>query len=634
MTSITSIFFKLFLCVPTARHSSNPTPATVGSAVWGKHKRRSRAVTQAQAAKPRSVGRAPATARRAGRAGVIASLLTVAALLGPAEAQTVGRYDIVISEIMADPAPTVGLPAAEYVELHSRLPHPCTLSGWKLRVGNTTKELPVITLDSADYCIIVAERNLELFEALDINAISLSSLSITDGGQTLTLLQADGAVIHSVSFKKSWHTEPVKQDGGWSLEMLDERRPCLGRENWNSSTSPVGGTPGAPNAARRTVEDYEPPALERLTLLDSTTLRLFFSEPLQPLLPLQTGWCSISPSLDIAGIREVPPNFDALDILLQEAPHFGVHYRIDLASDFCDCAGNSITTRSLPFGVTQPPTAGDIVINEVLSHPFDGADADFIELYNRSGKIIDLKEVKIGSGGDTLPNKTVTVVGNGRQLFPGEYCALCKDRDHTLAHYYCPDTRVLQPCDSLPAYNNGSGIVHLTTVGLRSLDRFAYNEEMHYSGLLSTEGVSLERLRVDEPTQDEANWHSAASTAGFATPGYRNSHAGDELPHDDISVSPEVFSPDNDGFEDFAEFSLHFTKPGNRLTIQLFDRQGRLVRTLANNEYCGTDALFRWDGIDSHGQPLPTGAYIAVIQWGDGEGRSGRVRKVVGIWGN
>ena len=34
------------------------------------------------------------------------------------------RYDIIISEIMAKPTPEIGLPGVEYLELHSRLPHP------------------------------------------------------------------------------------------------------------------------------------------------------------------------------------------------------------------------------------------------------------------------------------------------------------------------------------------------------------------------------------------------------------------------------------------------------------------------------------------------------------------------------
>lgn len=546
-------------------------------------------------------------------------------------AQPIGRYDIVISEIMADPTPVVGLPAAEYVELHNRLPHPCTLNNWKLKIGNTAKNLPDIVLDSAGYCVIIAEKYREEFLPYCAHLYTLSSLSITDGGQSLTLYNEQGSVIHSVTFRKSWHTESIKQDGGWSLEMMDEAIPCAGRENWNSSTSPEGGTPGMPNAIRQDVGDYEPPEMQRLTLIDSSTIRLFFTEPVRlPLPPMD--WISIEPSVNIVEIREVPPNFNALDILIADPLSAGIRYRLCTDGSLCDCVGNVIRAECLSIGASEQPLPGDIVINEILSHPFEGADADFVELYNCSNKIIDLKTVKIGSGGDTMPNKAVIAVGSGRQLFPDEYCALCKDRTHTTAHYFCRDPRALQECDSLPAYANAEGVVFLTTIGLQVLDRFAYNDKMHYSGLSSDEGVSLERLRTDHPTQDENNWHSAASTVGYATPGFKNSQAGAELPRDDITIIPEVFSPDNDGFDDYTEFALSFTQLENRLSIQIFDRHGHPVRLLANNEYCGTEALFRWDGTDDNRQPLPSGSYVTLISWWNQEGKAKRIRKVVSIW--
>ena len=78
-----------------------------------------------------------------------------------AKGQTVSeleRYDIIISEVMAKPTPTIGLPAVEYIELHNRLPHPVSLQNWKLNVGNTVKKLPNITLDSCGYAVIIAQK--------------------------------------------------------------------------------------------------------------------------------------------------------------------------------------------------------------------------------------------------------------------------------------------------------------------------------------------------------------------------------------------------------------------------------------------------------------------------------------------
>lgn len=556
---------------------------------------------------------------------------------------TPNRYDIVISEIMADPSPSVGLPTAEYVELHSRLHVPCRISGWKLKIGTTVKSLPDIEFDSAGYVLIIAAKYLEDFAEYTPQAYTLSSLALTDAGQTLVLYDASGQVIHSVSYRRNWHTEPIKQEGGWSLEMLDESLPCWGEENWNSSTSPLGGTPGLPNAARISLFDNENPVMERVTLLDTQTLRVYFSEPVSLMndaqLPFTLHLSSPFPHSAnlplISSVSEVPHAFTALDLRLSAPLTEGLEYKIECTGRLCDCAGNEMGTgQSLSCGVPSPPEAGDLIINEVLSHPYDGADADFIEIFNKSSKIIDLKDVKIGSGGDAIPLKAVTASYEGMQIIPNGYCALCKDRKQTLNRYVVPDPLRLLPCDSLPAFPNEEGVVFLTDKSLQTIDRLHYTEDMHYSGLLSTEGVSLERLDVTRPTQDPNNWHSAASTAGYATPGYTNSqHAPANDDGTEFSVAPTVISPDNDGFEDFSAIKLSFDKPGNHLTLSIFDANGHPVCRLANNVYCGTEVQYQWDGFDDNRNRLPSGMYVIMAHYWNKDGKAGRKRKVISIAG-
>lgn len=548
------------------------------------------------------------------------------------------RYDIVISEIMADPTPAVGLPAAEYVELHSRLSVPCHLDGWKLKIGNTLKQLPVLEFDSAGYVIVIAAKYLEDFAEYSPHIYTLSSLSLTDAGQTLVLYDADNQVIHSVSYRKQWHSEPIKQDGGWSLEMLDESLPCWGEENWNSSTSPVGGTPGFPNAASTMLFDRESPVMERVTLLDSLIIRVFFSEPVNlssSISPFRLHTAhSSAPVPSILEILEVPYSFSALDLRLSSPLVKGQIYTLELTGELADCAGNEMQAGcSIKLGVPDKPERGDLIINEVLSHPFDGTDADFIEIFNKSSKIIDLKDVRIGSGGDTMPQKAVWASSGGCQLFPNGYCALCKNKKLTLQQYVSPEPLTLLLCDSLPSYNNDEGVVFLTDKSLQTIDRLYYTEEMHYPKLQTTEGVSLERLSPMLPTQNPDNWHSAAETVGFATPGYANSQQLPEGDGTEFSISPAVISPDNDGFEDFAEFTLRFPEPGNRLTLRVFDANGNAVSMLANNIMCGSEASFRWDGLDDNRNRLPTGMYVVIAQYWDVQGKSGRKRKVVSIAG-
>lgn len=544
------------------------------------------------------------------------------------------RYDIIISEVMAKPTPTIGLPAVEYIELHNRLPYPVSLQNWKLNVGNTAKKLPSINLDSCGYVVIIAQKYEEDFTPYCDQLVTLSSLSITDGGQALTLYNEDGEVIHYVSFKPSWHNEKIKQEGGWSLEMIDERWPCAGSWNWNSSTDPSGGTPGKPNSIRNTLYNNDVPAISGVTLLDSVTLRVHFTKTLTEEVLAQTVLFRTDPAVNIQNVSEVPPEFASIDIRFTETLQSDVRYQLILSGTLQDCGGNSYSVQEeIPFGISIPPQQNDLVINEILTNPLQGENADYLEIYNRSDHIIDLKEIKVGYGGDTLPQKAITAASKGWQLQPKSYVVLCKQKAVTLRQYVCKDESRMLDCDSLPDFAIGEGIIHLTDRSLRPIDRLAYTEGMHYPKLLTTKGVSLERLYPDMPTQEESNWRSAAEDAGFGTPGYENSQSGSVLDIDEFEIVPNVFSPDNDGFEDFAEIVCSFTEEENRTTVTIYNNRGHPVKHLANNVLCGTTARFRWDGDDDRLQSAPAGIYVVQIEsWNLRSQKTLRKRKVVSIY--
>ena len=535
---------------------------------------------------------------------------------------------------MAKPSPEIGLPPVEYVEFHNRLPHPVTLTNWRLTLGNTNKNLPEITLDSCGFAVIIAQKWLDDFAPFCNNVYVLSSLAITDGGQRLTLFNSRDEVIHHVSFKQSWHTEEIKQEGGWSLEMIDVNWPCAGEWNWNSSTDPLGGTPGRPNSIHNTQYDNTLTEITGVTMPDSQTLRVHFSKTLAKTTVEQDGLFRVVPELPIQNVSEVPPTFSSLDIHFAEAVPNAIICHLMLNGTLSDCGGNIYTTeQEIPFGRASPPKDKDLIINEILTNSVGDENADYVEIYNRSDKIIDLKKVKVGYGGDTLPQKAVIAVPEGLQMPPNTYIALCKQPAVTREQYICKDNRALCWCDSLPDFAISKGIIHLTDRSLRPIDRFAYTEEMHYPKLLTTKGVALERLHADRPTQDENNWRSAAESAGFGTPGYANSQAGDIPDADEFDVTPDVFSPDNDGFEDYTEVVCKFANAENRVNIVLYNNRGHPVKHLANNILCGLEEIFRWDGTDENGQSAPAGMYVVQIEcWNLRTQKTIRKRKVVSIY--
>jgi len=543
------------------------------------------------------------------------------------------RYDIIISEIMAKPSPTIGLPDVEYLELHNRLPYPVTLHDWRLTLGTTSKNLPEITIDSCGYAVLIAQKYQEVFSPYCENLYTLSSLAITNGGQALTLFDNNGEIIHYVCFKSEWHSEKIKQEGGWSLEIIDENWPCAGRWNWNSSTDPLGGTPGRPNSIRAPLFDNTPPTITGVTMPDSQTVRIHLSKTLTSGF-WEPNVFQTRPEIPILDISEVPPEFSSIDIQFSESISAGTNYTLHLAGEFGDCGGNTWQVDTeIPFGKSCLPQESDLVINEVLTSAFGEVEADYLELYNRSNKIIDLKDLKVGYGGDTLPQKAIFACSKGRQMPPESYIVLCRQKATTIEQYICRDENALIECDSLPDFAIAQGIIHITDRSLRPIDRLNYSDEMHYDKLLSTKGVALERLYADRPTQDENNWRSAAESAGYGTPGYQNSQSGNALETDGFEVIPEVFSPNNDGLEDYCEIICKLTEAENQMNIVLYNNRGYLVKHLANNILCGSEAWFRWDGTDDNEQPAPAGMYVAQIEcWNLHSGKRTRKRKVVSIY--
>jgi flagellar hook assembly protein FlgD len=134
---------------------------------------------------------------------------------------------------------------------------------------------------------------------------------------------------------------------------------------------------------------------------------------------------------------------------------------------------------------------------------------------------------------------------------------------------------------------------------------------MQFPLLNVTKGVSLERIDFNRATGDKTNWHSASEAVGFATPGYKNSQYNDAKETDnEIAISPEIFSPDEDGMNDVVSINYHFSTPGYVANVTIYDSKGRLIKNLIRNELLGINGTFSWDGITEDREKARIGIYI------------------------
>lgn len=538
-------------------------------------------------------------------------------------------FDVVINEIMADPTPAVMLPEYEYVELYNTTSLPINLQGFVLRIGTTDKIIGDVTIDPHGYLILCDDAAQSLFEAYG-NTHSFSSFSVSNTGVNISLLNSLGSVISFAEFTDDWYNSSFKADGGWSVEQIDPLNPCLGKYNWTASDDNKGGTPGALNSVNAVNSDVVDPELLRAALENSSTVRIWFSEPMDSSSVLNPANYSISNGLSVFGVPTgFAPQYQSVLLYLDQPVQSGVIYTVTITDTLTDCVGNPLpVSSSARFAIADSLEAGDVVINEVLYDPVSGVD-DYVELINRSEKIIDLRYVTLATLNDSLQvDDQAYVAPYGYLLFPGEYIAFTEMPVEVINYYNPIAPNQVMEMSGMPSYTNESGIVVLATAAGSILDMLEYNADMQDPILESVDGVSLERIDYDRPASDSTNWHSAASTVNYGTPGYKNSQYSKYEGGSNITVSPETFSPDNDGYNDVLNIAWQFGHSGIICNMKIFDSNGRFVKNVMENAPIGPEGVITWDGRNEDGQTAPIGIYIIYTDVFSSDGFTDKVKTV------
>ena len=519
------------------------------------------------------------------------------------------QFDILINEIMADPSPAVALPEMEWIEIKNNSGFDINLENWKLGLGNSESgKFPFYNFKADSLLIICASINSEIMQSFG-NCLGINTFpSLPNEGGVLYLKSPSGKIIHTVAYTDKWYNNPVKKIGGYTLEMLDANNPCSGRTNWTASENIRGGTPGKINSVNRINLDESQPFIKRVYALDSVTVMVHFSETIDSLQASVTSNYLIE-NINIESANAITPLFNIVKLRLSQPLQRNLIYNISCNYVF-DCAGNLVKNSLVKFGLHEAANSDDVVINEVLFNP-NPPGVDFVEIYNRGKKLLDLKNIYItNKASDGSLNTPVQLSLEGQSFFPGEFIVLSRDQEVVKREYIA--TSPEQFIDiSMPAFNDDKGSVILLNSSGEILDELNYLEKWHFPLVSNPEGVSLERVHYKGSSDNKEYWTSASKSYGYATPSYKNSQFLSEGGFGgDVSVNPKVISPDNDGIDDFAMIEYKFKEPQMLCTIIIFDDSGRPVRHLQRNVLTGKEGSFRWDGLGERLRKLQSGIYI------------------------
>ena len=473
------------------------------------------------------------------RLGALLSLPTILVwglLAVPAVGQSApDSGDVVVNEIQYAPSPSTN----EYVELYNR-------SGMAVNLGTLEYAdangdfAPVTTADTllppGAYVVLV--RDPMAFES-DFPSVDYLAPNgwdaLNNGGDLVQLRHAgSGTLLDEVPYDPSWGGSD-----GSSLERIDPAGPSDQNSNFGTSPSAAGGTPGAQNALYD--PDTSPPTLRRVVPTSAgDTLVAQFSEPLADTSVSPAAVEIVEPgSPSITSAEVMDDSRSRIRCVLGRPLSAGTY--TFAAYDIADRRGNvqAATETSFEYVETAPPDSGDVVVNEFLYAPTTASN-EFIELYNRSEKTIDIGALSYADEDRDFD----PIRARRTPLPPDSFVVLARDSTAFAARF--PDAAFVAP-DGWDALNNGGDEVLLRhSPSSTIIDRVPY--EASWGG---TDGASLERIDPAAPSTVAFNF-GPATAPGRATPGAQNSRYDPDRTPPSLVFAEETPS---------GNVAVHFSEP-------------------------------------------------------------------------
>lgn len=429
---------------------------------------------------------------------------------------TVPKYgELIISEVFADPTPKVGLPEVEYLEIYNNSKTSFELNGIKLVEGGGEKPLSRLQILPNEYVIVCAESQKAIFEPLG-KVVTVSSLSLTNSGEELKLIDPDNKLIYSVNYSDTWYRDVVKKEGGWSLEMINPNSTCDESSNWVASQDAKGGTPAKENSVNGKNPDKIAPEIINIEVLSLKILKLTFSENLDSLTLVNKNNYQLT-NLAISNL--ITTNKSSINILLNNDLDSATLYQLEV-KNLKDCAGNTLNT-TLEFGIGKKAKLNDLVIseimaNEILPTPTNAPrvpQAEYLEIYNRTNSLLML-------GNLILKDATSEIKMPNTVIKPKSYIVLTSTSKSSLFN----DKNVLGVTSFITINNTGEELT-LKDSANNVIYSVNFSDTWYKDEVKKLGGWSLEMIDTDNFCALVDNWRASTNASG-GTPAKQNAVLG------------------------------------------------------------------------------------------------------------
>ncbi len=543
------------------------------------------------------------------------------------------KAQILLTEIMFDPNPPVGLPETEYIELYNSGSDSIDLGGWIWQVGSKSIVLPTSIMAPQSFLILV--QDAAGFGQLGDSGSQLLNLpkwlGLRNSGDYLVLKNQQGLIEHFAEYSPTQFADALKAAGGWSLE-LQCWDAVYSQQSWQVSTSNLGGSPGE---LRQQVCDFNNPAafsLVQAGYLDDYQFLLKFNQFLDP----KTSAADLSLSVPhsyVINWHFYQDRCDQIAVEFENPLSHGASHLIEIDASLRDCYGQSLRKNLLRIGIPEPPDTGELLISELMFDP-GSKGVEYLELYNPSQHFIDLNQLIVAKLDELEMVADFSNSGKQSCLLPPQgYAVICADRFGLLTTHPEADTVIIHLRTDLPTLTNSGGKIQIMNGQQQVIDRVSYDPDWHYFGLDSQQGVALERIDLRVSGLLSQNWFSAAASEHFATPGRPNSQSlmTQASDNESFKLLSEVFTPNQDGHNDVLLISIALPELGWEGFCEIRNTTGLLVNTILDWGLLPQNGVIQWDGSDRFGRMSPPGIYVILLNYNKANGMPGRWKRACGL---
>lgn len=501
---------------------------------------------------------------------------------------------IIISEFMA--APTSGGPG-EWIELYNASDIPISFMG--VRVGDSSSlgaiPPPIPELAPGAFMVLAQDevRFRSFYSHFNGQLRTLGNwTSLNDANDRIRVLGPADEVIDSLSFRNLTAQNRSIERRQLIAEFADPR-------DWGESIDAFGATPGTLNSIRRNTFDL---SIDSVILAESAPN---WPEAIAGRIRVANEGFEDAESVNLtifsmtqSAIHEIlttpsglgSGHFAELEFSLSGAVPGRHQIVFELAQD--DNGDNNVKIEIVTVAHSFP----SVIISEFCASPETNGPGEWVELYNTMDISIPITNCALG---DSVSYSTM-LPSHVRAIGAHEYIVVC-ERPSDFADWYPDFSGNLFQVNTWRELNNSGDKIRFRGAGGEVIDSLTFTG-------MPTDNLSRERLTLAPSFSDPSNWATSVDPSG-ATPGRANSvNAATAGPlRVDVTPNPVFRSA---GQTARIDYQLEI---GESLTLKIYDRAGRVVRTIAD-EIPSATGFVEWNGTDDDGHQLMPGPYVLLAR--------------------